>query len=210
MSAGVLETPEYSSVFPRATRLMAVMLETLRLYTPVVHVLRTNETPQELRASDGMISLPANSSVVINHIALHLDPDVWPDINRCSDPSWVDTDNNELPDECTFRPSRWINPLGSTRRIYQPPKGCFLPWGHGPRVCPGQKMGQVEFVAVMLKLLQRHRIDAVPLNEEEPREVEQRLDGLLNNSVPKMTLTMDGIYDAGITGGVAMRLTSRK
>ncbi|KAJ5791569.1 uncharacterized protein N7518_008580 [Penicillium psychrosexuale] len=210
MPTDVLETPEYSSVFPRATRLMAVMLETLRLYTPVVHVLRTNETPQELRTSDDMISLPANSSVVINHIALHLDPDVWPDINRCSDPSWVHTDDNELPDECTFRPSRWINPLGSARRIYQPPKGCFLPWGHGPRICPGQKMGQVEFVAVMLKLLQRHRIDAVPLIEEEPREVEQRLDGLLNNSVPKMTLTMDGIYDVDITGGVAMRLTSRK
>jgi cytochrome P450 len=210
MPTDVSEAPEYSSVFPRATRIMAVMLETLRLYTPVVHVLRTNETPQELMTSEGMISLPAKSSVIINHIALHLDPDVWPDVNRRSDPSWVHTDNNELSDESTFRPSRWISPLGSARPIYQPPKGCFLPWGHGPRVCPGQKMGQVEFAAVMLKLLQRHRIDAVPLIGEKPREVEQRLDGLLNNSVPKMTLIMDGIYDADKTGGVNMRLTSRK
>jgi hypothetical protein len=44
--------------------------------------------------------------------ALHLDPDVWPDVNRCSDPSWVHTDNNELPDESTFRPSRNYGRLG--------------------------------------------------------------------------------------------------
>ncbi|KAJ5243258.1 uncharacterized protein N7469_001585 [Penicillium citrinum] len=208
--ADISENPEYSAIFPQASRLMSVMLETLRLYTPVVHVLRTNEKAQEIKTSEGTIVLPPNSSVVINHIALHLDPEVWPNINRDSDPSWVTSDDEQGPDESIFRPSRWINPIGSPRRIYQPPKGCFLPWGQGPRVCPGQKMGQVEFVAVMLKLLQEHRIDAVPLMEESPRDVEQRLDGLLRNSVPKMTLIMDGIYNIGATGGVRMRLTKRK
>lgn len=204
------ETPEYSAVFPQASRLMSVMLETLRLYTPVVHVLRTNDTIQEIRTSKGIIALPANSSVIINHIALHLDPEVWPNINRGSDPSWVNSNDEGIPDETIFRPSRWINPVGSPRRIYQPPKGCFLPWGQGPRICPGQKMGQVEFVAVMLKLLQQHRIDAVPLTGENSRDVEQRLDELLRNSIPKMTLIMDGIYNVGTTGGVRMRLTRRK
>jgi len=206
----ISENPEYSAIFPQASRLMSVMLETLRLYTPVVHVLRTNEKAQEIKTSKGTIVLPPNSSVIINHIALHLDPEVWPNINRDSDPSWVTSDDEKGLDESIFRPSRWINPIGSPRRIYQPPKGSFLPWGQGPRVCPGQKMGQVEFVAVMLKLLQEHRIDALPLMEESPRDVEQRLDGLLRNSVPKMTLIMDGIYNVGETGGVRMRLTKRK
>lgn len=145
MSTDGSEDPVYAAVFPKVTRIMAVMLETMRLYTPVVHVIRTNKTPQELKTVNGMIHLPAGSSVVIDNIALHLDPDVWPDINRCSDPPWVAVDDKSLPDEYTFRPSRWINPPGSTRPIYQPPKGYFIPWGHGPRICPGQKMGQVEF-----------------------------------------------------------------
>lgn len=210
MSTDSSEVPEYAAVFPQVTRIMAIMFETLRLYTPVVHVLRTNETPQELKTSKGVIRLPANSSVVIDNIALHLDPSVWPNVNHCSDPTWVDAEDKVLPDEYAFRPSRWINPVGSTRRIYQPPKGYFLPWGYGPRVCPGQKMGQVEFAAVMLKLLQHHRIEAVPLFGEKRGDVDQRLDKLLSSSVPKMTLVMDGIYDACKTGGVPMRLTWRR
>ncbi|KAJ5473553.1 Cytochrome P450 [Penicillium sp. IBT 31633x] len=210
MPADASAAPEYASVFPQVTRIMAVMLETLRLYTPVIHVIRTNEMPQVVKTSKGVIHLPANSTVTIPHIALHLDPEVWPELNRCSDPSWLLSEKQFLPDESTFRPSRWINPVGSARRLYQPPKGYFLPWGHGPRVCPGQKMGQVEFAAVILKLLQRHRLDAVPLAGESLGDVERRLDRLMSGSVPKMTLIMDEIYDADKTGGVPMQLTRRK
>jgi hypothetical protein len=148
--------------------------------------------------------------VVIDNIALHLDPEVWPDINPYSDSSWVTVDDKVFPDECTFCPSRCIDPVGSTRRIYQPPKGYFIPLGHGPRVCPGQKTRQIEFAAVLLKLLQRYRIDAVPLIGKGLRDVEQRLDKMLNNSISKMTLILDGIYDAGKNEGVRMRLSRRR
>ncbi|KGO39614.1 Cytochrome P450 [Penicillium expansum] len=203
------ETLQYTSILRRVTRIMAVMLETLRLYSPIIRILRTNDAPQALKTSKGVIHLPANSTVTINIIALHLDPEVWPDINRCSDPSWV-ADDQRLSDESTFRPSRWINPDTSPRRLYQPPKGYFLAWSHGPRVCPGQKMAQVEFVAVMLKLLQHHRIDAVPLAGEQREDVERMLDTVMSGCIPKMTLVMEGIYDAGKTGGVPVRLTRRK
>lgn len=210
MPTDVREDPEYTSVVPRVTRIMAVMFETLRLYSPIIRMLRTNDAPQELKMSKGVIHLPANSAVTINIIALHLDPEVWPNINRCSDPSWVGDDDQVLPDESTFRPSRWINPDTAPRRLYQPPKGYFLPWSHGPRVCPGQKMAQVEFVAVILKLLQNYRIDAVPLAGEKREDVKRRLDKVMGGCIPKMTLVMEGIYDAGKTGGVPVRLTRRK
>ncbi|GAB7357366.1 hypothetical protein MBLNU459_g8311t1 [Dothideomycetes sp. NU459] len=202
--------PEYADVFPKATRVMAVMLETLRLYTPVVHVIRTNKAPQELRSSNGIIRLPANSGVVIDNVALHLDPDLWQGINHCSDPSHITYSDSGLPDECIFRPSRWINQAGSARPVYQPPRGCFIPWGYGPRVCPGQKMGQVEFAAVVLRLLQHHRIEAVPRTDEGPKEVNNRLDKMLEESIPKMTLIMESIYNADETGGLKMRLVRRK
>lgn len=206
----VREDLEYTSIVPRVTRIMAVMFETLRLYSPIIRMLRTNDAPQELKTSKGVIHLPANYAVTINIIALHLDPEVWPNINRCSDPSWVADDHQVLPDESTFRPSRWINPDRAPRWLYQPPKGYFLPWSHGPRVCPGQKMAQVEFVAVILKLLQHHRIDAVPLAGEQRGDVERRLSKVMGGCIPKMTLVMEGIYDAGKTGGVPVRLSRRK
>ncbi|KAJ5502995.1 Cytochrome P450 [Penicillium fimorum] len=206
---GASEVPEYTSIVPRVTRIMAVMLETLRLYSPIIRILRTNDAAQELNTSKGMIQLPANSTVTINIISLHLDPEVWPDINQCSDPPWVAAENQVLPDESAFRPSRWINPDTVPRRLYQPPKGYFLTWSYGPRVCPGQKMAQVEFVAVILKLLQHHRIDAIPIAGEEREDVEQRLDKVMSGCIPKMTLVMEGIYDARKTGGVPIRLTRR-
>ena len=33
-----------------------------------------------------------------------------------------------------------------------------MPWSDGPRVCPGRKFSQVEFVAVMATLFRRHRV----------------------------------------------------
>ncbi|KAJ5617380.1 Cytochrome P450 [Penicillium hordei] len=210
MPTDVREDIEYTSVLPRVTRIMAVIFETLRLYSPIIRMLRTNDAPQELKTSKGVIYLPANSDVTINIIALHLDPEVWPNINRCSDPSWVADDDQVPSDESAFRPSRWVNPDTTPRRLYQPLKGYFLPSSYGPRVCPGRKMAQVEFVAVILKLLQYHRIDAVPLAGEQRKDVERRLDKVMSSCIPKMTLVMEGIYDAGKTGGVPVRLTRRK
>ncbi|KAK1565925.1 cytochrome P450 [Colletotrichum navitas] len=204
--------PDYAAVFPKVRRIMAVMLETLRLFTPTVHVIRTSPTAQKLDVSNGTILLPASATVLIDNIALHMDPKAWRDNNHESDPAFVQesTGGETVPDECRFRPSRWIDNTGKAgRTLVQPPKGYFIPWGYGPRVCPGQKMGQVEFAAVMLKLLHHHRLQAVALPGEDKRAMEQRLDGMMQNSVPKMTLVMDGVYDVGESGGLRMRIMKR-
>lgn len=202
---------EYAAVFPRATRIMAVMLETLRLYTPTVRVIRTNPKAQELKTSTGTICLPAGSSIMISNIAVHLDPRVWRDNNHHSDPAFIRdvVEDDAASDEYRFRPSRWINGDNTGRALYQPPGGCFIPWGFGPRVCPGQKMSQVEFVAVMIKLLQWHRLEAVPLEGEDQRAVEKRLDQIMADTVPKLTIVMD-VYDPEENGGLRMRLVRRK
>ena len=33
-----------------------------------------------------------------------------------------------------------------------PDEALYMPWLHGPRVCPGKKLSQVEFVAVMARV----------------------------------------------------------
>ncbi|CAI7621474.1 unnamed protein product [Penicillium viridicatum] len=59
MPTDVREDLEYTSVLPRATRIMAVMFETLRLYPPIIRMLRTNDTPQRVEDIQGHDSSPS-------------------------------------------------------------------------------------------------------------------------------------------------------
>lgn len=163
--------------------------------------------------------MPAKCHAYIDVAALHLDPDVWRDLNKTKDDPQISADaygavGNE--DEFAFRPSRWVNPPGSGQTYFQPPKGAFLPWSIGPRVCPGQKMAQVEFTAIFLTLFRRHRIEAVPLSMDRREETESernaRLDALMKDSMSVLTLQMRGVYEAneGDGKGLKIRLCRRK
>lgn len=206
---------DYNTIFPRATRILAFMFETLRLYSPVPHVHRETEAPQELRTASGStVVVPAGVRINVNSVALHLLP-CWRDVNRQSDPPFVERsrpgdDGEALQDEHVFRPSRWLNPPGSAQRLYHPPKGTWVPWSMGARVCPGQKMAQVEFAAVLLALLRDHRVEAVPLAGEGPGQTRARLDGRLRDSRWVTVLQMNGVFDQNEGEGLAMRLARRR
>ena len=192
-------TMEYTTIFPQAMRILAFMLETLRLYSPVPHVHRETTSLQTLHTATGPVRIPAGTRVYINTIALHLLP-AWRDINHASDPAFFAADK-EVKDEYAFRPSRWLKSLGpstsgSGAALFHPPKGMFVPWALGPRVCPGQKMAQIEFTAVMLTLLRRHRVEAVPLKDEEGwPEIGARLDARLRDSRWVTVLQMNGVFE---------------
>ncbi|KAL8727525.1 MAG: hypothetical protein Q9166_005996 [cf. Caloplaca sp. 2 TL-2023] len=123
---------DYDMTFPRLQRCLAVM---------------------RLVSRDGKdIILPPSTAVNINVQALHTIPKTWG------------------ADSLTWRPSRWFVGSGSgtaqegkpsSQAFVTPPQGSFIPWADGPRVCPGQKFAQVEFVAVMATLLGRYRIKPV-------------------------------------------------
>ncbi|KAK3696343.1 hypothetical protein LTR37_018008 [Vermiconidia calcicola] len=199
------EELDYVAVFPKATRLLAFMLEVLRHYTPLVHISKQTQTAQTIPTSRGTYLLPAYSTVYINSVALHLDPDVWCNLNLADDETGSDKD------EFRFRPTRWINPPGSAQPLFQPPKGAYLPWSGGPRVCPGQKMAQVEFCAVFLTLLRQHEIGAVPLENESREDTEKRLEARIQNSMSILTSQMKDVYDVqeGNPKGLKMRISRR-
>ncbi|KAK5625756.1 hypothetical protein RRF57_001472 [Xylaria bambusicola] len=201
---------EYMPVFSRATRIMAFMLETLRLYSPAPHVHREISSQQKLHTSIGTIRLPPGTRVYVNSLAIHLLPS-WRDINRQSDPDFVKSDPDVM-DEYIFRPSRWLNTTGSAHAIYHPPKGMFLPWAMGPRVCPGQKMAQVEFTAVLLAIMKGHRISATPLEGEGQAELEQRLDARLRDSRWVTVLQMNGVFGVKEEEGegLSIRISKRR
>jgi len=65
-----------------------------------------------------------------------------------------------------FRLRRWIvedeftGKLSQERHI-EPEKGSFISWSGGPRICPGMKMSQVEFVTCMATLFSRVNVEPV-------------------------------------------------
>lgn len=207
------EPVDYVAIFPKIVRIMSVMLEVLRLFTPVIHIARDTNAPQTIETSHGTYNIPTGCFTYVDGVALHLDADLWRGLNSTSAEAPQTSDTR--PDEFAFRPSRWVNPPGSQSALFQPPRGAYVPWSAGPRVCPGQKMAQVEFTAIFLTLFRRHRIEVVPLvvdGQEEPAaQLNARLDALMKDSISILTLQMQGVYDAeGDDKGLRVRFSKRK
>ncbi|KAJ9614549.1 hypothetical protein H2200_002686 [Cladophialophora chaetospira] len=138
----------YEETFPMLERCLALMYETVRLYGPVVMMPRsTGESAQRLMIRGRDHIIPPKTSVTLNFAALHSHTKYWGN------------------DALAFRPDRWIVP-GQKKTgeplLFQPAPGSFVPWNGGPRVCPGKKFSQVEFVRVIFSLFANgSRVDLV-------------------------------------------------
>ena len=111
--------------------------------------------------------------------ALHTDPQSWG------------------LDSLMWRPNRWLVSKpdtvvsGYTREFIEPTKGTFIPWADGPRVCPGRKLAQVEFVAVMVALFRKHRVQPVLMEGESTEAGKERLRDMVNDSgISAITMQM--------------------
>ncbi|KAF2208629.1 hypothetical protein CERZMDRAFT_48985 [Cercospora zeae-maydis SCOH1-5] len=217
------EELDYTTIFPKATRTLAIMFETLRLFSPLVHMAKQTVTEQTITTSKGTFWFPPNATVYVNNIGLHLAPDVWRNLNL--HPEWNDREHDN--DEELFRPSRWLNsspssnsgPASQSAGFFQPPKGTFAPWSLGPRICPGQKMAQVEFVGIFVTLFRRYRVEAVAQKKSESgeweskEEVRERLVRKMNDSESILTLQMRRVYgvkDEEGKEGLGLRLVRRR
>lgn len=216
------KTLDYAAIYPAAIRIQACMLEVLRLFPPVIHMAKMTKAPQKIQTSRGIYSLPAGATVYSHNVGLHIEPELWRNLNLQEGETASDVD------ELVFRPTRWLvnvaSPSGkeedaapSQQQLFKPPKGAYIPWSTGPRVCPGQKMAQVEFAAIFLRLFQAHRVEAVPLVKETgevetTEELGRRLDGRMKNSVSLLTLQMNDVYDVaeGDERGLKLRLVQRR
>lgn len=192
---------EYAAIFPKALRVQAFMFETLRLFTPLIHLAKQNKTPQTITTSTGKTYwFPANSTVYINTVAVHMDKNVYRNVNLKPDEQLQDDD------ELVLRPTRWLNDDGS---LWHAPKGSFIPWSAGPRVCPGSKMAQVEFTSIFLTLFRKYRLEAVPEKGESREELEARLDARMQESFSILTLQMQDVYNVDEEKGIRLKLSAR-
>lgn len=122
---------------PALARTRAVLDESLRLYPPAWVVSRRAVADDDI---DG-VAVPAGTLVIISPWLLHRRPDVF------ADPE-------------AFRPDRF---LGDAARTV--PRGAYLPFGAGPRLCIGRDFALVESLLVLAELLRDHAVLPVPRHQ---------------------------------------------
>ncbi|EMD63750.1 hypothetical protein COCSADRAFT_190936 [Bipolaris sorokiniana ND90Pr] len=171
---------DYSTVYPKLVRCLAVMFEAARHFPPVSLVLRDAATSQTLKLGDRTFSLAGPFGAYVNTMALHTLPSIWG------------------PDSLEFKPSRWLDPNAPEPVLITPPHGTYIPWSIGPRSCPGMKMSQVEFVSVMATLFRRCNARPVRKEGESEEQARQRLMDLMQDSQNVLTLRMTRQDEVGI------------
>ena len=118
-----------------------VLDETLRLYPPAWIGPRRAARDVEIAGTRIGEGLPVNYSSWVSHRL----PDVW-----------------EEPD--AFRPDRFA-PEARAKL----PKGAYVPFGGGSRICIGMRFGQLEIRVIAATLLARFRVERVPGHRLEIR-----------------------------------------
>jgi cytochrome P450 len=147
-----------------------LQLETLRLYGPVVSIPRyTAGSFQRLNVQGKEYLIPPNTDVILNSAGLNALPSYWG------------------ADSLVWRPGRWLD---EKEEVTQPPPGMYNSWTAGPRVCPGKKFSQVEFVAVLARLFQKGKVTPKLEVGEKQDDAFKRTRNIVADSVVDVTLHM--------------------
>ncbi|OZI58942.1 cytochrome P450 [Bordetella genomosp. 1] len=126
----------------QAGYLVQTIKEAMRLY-PVAPMLMSRRATRAIQLGDWLF--PARTLFMIPVHSLH------------HDPRW-------FPDPETFRPERFAHDAPGM------PRGAYIPFGVGPRVCLGQHLAMAEMTVLASMLLLRFEL-AVPIGAAPPRPV---------------------------------------
>jgi cytochrome P450 len=126
--------PDAAQLFGEMPQLDMAVHETLRLYPPAWIGPRRSATEFEFGGYRIPAGLPVNYS------------------------SWASHRLSEVfPDPHSFKPERFA-PEGRAEL----PKGAYIPFGGGPRICIGMRFGELEIRAIAAAILRRFRLDLEP------------------------------------------------
>ncbi len=123
-----------------------VVLESLRLYPPAYALGREATHDVEI----GAHRIRKGTIVLISQWAMHRDG------------RWFDE-----PD--AFRPERWAD--GLAKRL---PRGVYLPFGAGPRMCIGASFAMLEAELLLARMAQSFTMTLVPRQDVTPQPVTLR------------------------------------
>ena len=111
-----------------------VIKESMRLYPPVSIIGR--EAVQDCTIGD--YAVPEGCAIQISQWVMHRDPRYF--------------ENPEI-----FQPERWEDNL--EKRL---PRGVYIPFGDGPRVCIGRGFALMEAILLLATIAQKFQLDVLP------------------------------------------------
>ncbi|PSN66490.1 cytochrome P450 [Corynespora cassiicola Philippines] len=174
----------YAATYPKLVRTLAVMYETLRLTNPAPMLVRrsTKQTELPIITPSGPSTLNVAPGTIVGgeFYGAHLSP-LWG------------------PEAEIFNPKRFVSVNESGEEKLVVPEGpIYCPWVFGPRVCPGKKFSQVEFVALVAQILSKYRVEAFRNEGESVKAAESRLMGVLDHKFFNISTHLKHPEDASI------------
>jgi cytochrome P450 len=163
----------YTTEYPKLKRTLALLYETIRLYSPVPIAKSTGNSEKPLTVDGKTYIIPAKTLLIPNHIAVHTHPKYWGE------------------DSLEFNPKRWIQSTSAQiddEVFVTPRKGSFIPWSDGVRNCPGKKFSQVEFVACLATLLKEHYVEPKLFDGEDMGQARRRVLKLVEEDTGQVLL----------------------
>ncbi|KAL4971987.1 cytochrome P450 [Aspergillus desertorum] len=183
---------EYPTVFPRLITPLCVMLETLRLYPPVVSIPKLTTDGAAITYKGARHCLPPNVRVNLNANALHYSEAYWgPDAGSFNPCRW-DKRNADTFLARNGSASGVSGPGLETPNIHKPVRGAFIPFSDGLRACMGRKFAQLEFIATLAVIFRQYRVTLVRLRGETEEYARKRVEKALRGSSTSLTLALGG------------------
>ncbi|WP_406053538.1 cytochrome P450 [Streptomyces sp. NBC_01077] len=125
---------------PRLDFTYRILIETMRLYPPVVLTTRITTADTEL----GGHKIANGTDVFLSPYIVHRRPEIYPD-----------------PD--TFNPDRWLSQRPA------PPRGAYIPFGGGSRKCIGDTFSLTEATLALSTIVNRFELHPDPKSTTQPR-----------------------------------------
>lgn len=190
-------TKDYKTVYPKLKRCRAVLLESLRLYPSIVAIPKYSSydtvTLHVASYSEGepgqTLVIPPRTSIISQVLATQTHPLYWTDGMAWKPNRWIVSPTEGANGQHTPLKRGSIKKQLDQEEIWDPDKTIYFPWSDGPLSCLGRKLSEVEFVAVLACILQKHRLSAKPKFEgETEQQIRQRVGKITNEASFEMLL----------------------